>query len=149
MPPTERTPAAESLLVERLKAATETLELIAANRSTLALLSEDEQRRLRDAVAQVWNPDMRARRALTKALARRRKRERSHRDERVLAATGIRELRRQPVFTTPKIFAPQSVSGRDIAPRQAPTPRNCYICKTELLDCSPLLRPALRCAAET
>ncbi len=126
MPPTERTPAAESLLVERLKAATETLELIAANRSTLALLSEDEQRRLRDAVAQVWNPDMRARRALTKALARRRKRERSQRDERVLAATGIRELRRQPVFTTPKIFAPKAFQAE---PPETADPRNCYICK--------------------
>ena len=126
MPTTERTPATEALLVERLKAATETLEFIAADRGTLALLSEDEQRRLRDAVAQVWNPDMRARRSLTKALARRRKRERSQRDDRVLAATGIRELRRQPVFTTPKIFAPKAFQAE---PLETADPRNCYICK--------------------
>jgi NAD(P)-dependent dehydrogenase (short-subunit alcohol dehydrogenase family) len=125
MPPTERTPITETLLVERLKAATETLERIAADRGALALLSEDEQRRLRDAVAQVWNPDMRARRALTKALARRRKRERSERDERVLASTGIRELRRRPVFTTPKIFAPKALSQ----PARTADSRNCYICK--------------------
>ena len=126
MPPTERTPSTESPLIDRLKAVTETLELIAADRATLALLSEDEQRRLRDAVAQVWNPDMRARRALTKALARRRKRERSQRDERVLAATGIRELRRQPVFTTPRVFAPKAFQTE---PAETADPRNCYICK--------------------
>ncbi len=141
MPPTERTPAAESLLVERLKAATETLELIAADRSTLALLSEDEQRRLRDAVAQVWNPDMRARRSLTKALARRRKRERSQRDERVLAATGIRELRRQPVFTTPKIFAPKAFQAEP--PETADAAELLHL-QERLFDRSPLLRPALR-----
>lgn len=132
------TPSLDPQLLERLRAATETLELIAADRSTLALLSEDEHRRLREAAALVCNPDVRARRTMAKALARRRKRERSDRDDGVLAGTGIRALRRQPVFTTPNIFAPQGFLPRDLAPsrdnfaddrRETVDPQYCYICK--------------------
>jgi len=129
------------VVLERLRAATETLELIAADRGTLALLSEAEHRRLREAAALVCNPDVRARRTMAKALARRRRRERSDRDDAVLAGTGIRALRRQPVFTTPNVFAPRGFLPRDLAPaeagagdgdcdrRETTDPQHCYICK--------------------
>ena len=144
MSTTDTTPSAEVLLLERLRAATETLELVAADRGTLALLSEDEHRRLRAAAALVCNPDVRARRTMAKALARRRRREESERDEVILAATGIRTLRRSPVFTTPNIFAPREFEPRDLAPAadaeespgadpaapgETSDPRCCYICK--------------------
>jgi NAD(P)-dependent dehydrogenase (short-subunit alcohol dehydrogenase family) len=131
-------PSADPLLLERLRVATATLELIAGDRSVLALLSEDEHRRLREAAALVCHPDVRARRTLAKALARRRRQERSDRDDGVLAGTGIRALRRQPVFTTPNTFAPRGFLPKDIAPaeeqidRAAPeiiNPRYCYVCK--------------------
>jgi len=147
------TSSAESLLLERLRAATETLELIAADRRTLALLSVDEHRRLREAAAQVCNPDVRARRTMAKALARRRRRERSDHDEAVLAGTGIRALRRQAVFTTPNVFAPKGFAPKDLERpmdedeegaehavsswvgraerRETSAPRICYICKHE------------------
>ena len=118
MPTTETTSSANPALLERLRAATETLELIAADRGTLAVLSEDEHRRLREAAALVCNPDVRARRTMAKALARRRRQERSDRDDSVLAGTGIRALRRQPVFTTPNIFAPQGFALRDLPPSE-------------------------------
>jgi NAD(P)-dependent dehydrogenase (short-subunit alcohol dehydrogenase family) len=107
---------ADAALVERLRAATETLELIAADRGMLALLPDEERTRLRQAVARVHIPDVRARRAMVKEIVRRRKQERSNRDDRTLAETGIRTLRRQPVFTTPNVFPPDVFVPHDIAP---------------------------------
>ncbi len=144
MSTTQPKPSGEAQLLDRLRAATETLELVAADRGTLALLSEDEHRRLRAAAALVCNPDVRARRTMAKALARRRRREQSDRDEGILAATGIRTLRRSPVFTTPNVFAPSGFEARDLPPaadsddyhranrtayRETSEPRCCYICK--------------------
>jgi hypothetical protein len=77
------TSSAQAQFLERLRAATETLELVAADRSALALLPETEHRRLRDAAAVVFNPDARARRTMSKALARRRQAERADRDDEV------------------------------------------------------------------
>jgi NAD(P)-dependent dehydrogenase (short-subunit alcohol dehydrogenase family) len=116
MPIPADTAAVDAALVERLRAATETLELIAANRGMLALLPEEDLRRLRQAVAHVHVPDVRSRRAMVKAIIRRRKLEQAHRDDEVLAGTGIRTLRRQPVFTTPNVFAPAAFVPHDIAP---------------------------------
>src|SRR6266545_2770527 len=107
---------ADAALVERLRAATETLELIAADRGMLALLPEEERTRLRQAVARVHVPDVRARRAMVKEIVRRRKQEQANRDDQTLAETGIRTLRRQPVFTTPNVFPPDAFVPHDIAP---------------------------------
>ena len=138
------TSSAEPQLLERLRAATETLELVAADRSALALLSKTEHRRLRDAAAAVFNPDARARRTMSKALARRRQRERADRDDEVLAATGIRRRRPAPVVTTPNIFPPKAFEPRDIRPvdgesgwpepdpsPETADPRHCYVCKRD------------------
>ena len=50
-PKTSPSPTLDPQLLERIRAATDTLELIAADRSALAVLSEDEHRRLRAAAA--------------------------------------------------------------------------------------------------
>ena len=146
------TSLANATLHERLRAATETLELVAADRSVLALLSEDEHRRFRQAAAAAVDPDARARRAMAKALARRRRQEKTDGDDRVLEATGIRVLRRQPVFTTPNSFAPRGFVPEDVPPgldsepdgsrqrREIHDPRCCYICKQTVLDDPSLLR---------
>src|SRR5688572_32488920 len=70
-------------------------------------------RRLLDAAAMVYHPDAKARRLLVKATVRERKRARIRKDEEVLAATGIRTLRRQTVFTTPNFFPPSTDSLTD------------------------------------
>ena len=111
-------------LLGRLRAATETLELIAADRGTLAVLSEDEHRRLRAAAALVCNPDVRARRTMAKALGRRRRQEQSDRDEGLRAATGIRVLRRPQVFTTPNVFPPEGFAPSDRRPRRRSSTRH-------------------------
>ncbi|MDQ3556409.1 MAG: SDR family oxidoreductase, partial [Gemmatimonadota bacterium] len=57
------------------------------------------------------------------------------RTEGVLAETGIRKLRGQPVFSTPNLFAPAAFEQRDLPGeagfRDAPEPQNCYVCKRD------------------
>jgi NAD(P)-dependent dehydrogenase (short-subunit alcohol dehydrogenase family) len=116
-------------MLERLRAAIDTLELVAADRGLLALLPEEERTRLRQAVARVHMPDVRERRAMIKAIVKQRKQARVEQDERVLAEAGIRTLRRRPVFTTPNVFPPENFVQVDEA-AQTGEPQTCYICKT-------------------
>jgi NAD(P)-dependent dehydrogenase (short-subunit alcohol dehydrogenase family) len=89
------------------------------------------------AVGAVYNPDHAARRRMVKAITRLRRVERTQRDEHVRAETGIRELRRRPVFTTPNYFPPPATEqGEPVGgpgPKRGPElndERHCYTCKT-------------------
>jgi NAD(P)-dependent dehydrogenase (short-subunit alcohol dehydrogenase family) len=141
-------------LIDRLRAATETLELVVGDRGLLALLSPEERTRLRQAAGGVYNPDARARRKMVKAVVRERKAERTRQDDVVLAGAGIRTLHRRPAFTTPNVFPPPRFEPQDVAPtaderdaageatahddspavhasleRETTLPQVCYICK--------------------
>ena len=120
-------------LAERLRAATDFLELIAVNRGLLAEVSAEDRRRFLDATAHVYSPDAKARRKLVKATIRLRKAERVRRDESELNETGIRQLRKQTVFTTPNVFPPPGFSQQDVDDdpdfREAVQPQCCYVCK--------------------
>ena len=118
---------AQLATITQLRAAIETLEALAGNHGLLALLPEAERRRLRQAAASVYNPDARARRRMVKAVVRERKSAAARRDDQVRAETGIRDLRRQPVFTTPNVFR----SAGTTEPRKTLTPQHCYICKED------------------
>jgi NAD(P)-dependent dehydrogenase (short-subunit alcohol dehydrogenase family) len=59
---------------------------------------------------------------MEKAAARNERAARVQRDQSVLNETGIRTLRRRPVFTTPNYFLPTE-------PRETVEPQSCYICK--------------------
>jgi len=121
-------------LIERARAATELLERIAADRGLLAQLPSEERMRLVRAAGNVYSPDNRARRRMVKAGIRLRKAARVSRDERMLAMTGIRKLRRQPVFNTPNVFPPVEFTQRDVTEpdhREAVEPQNCYVCKQD------------------
>ncbi len=121
-----------SSTVERLRSAMETLESIVEDRALLVELSEDEQRRLLEAAGLVWCPDTKARRRLVKALAAKRRAERIEREENVLHETGIRELRRKPVFTTPNVFPPpEEQAPREVTPLEDGQERHCYVCKRD------------------
>jgi hypothetical protein len=87
--------------VDRLLELIQLLEEIGENRRLLADLSAEDRIRLIQAAGKVFNPDPAARRQLVKASVRKRINERIKRDEAQLHETGIRELRRKPVFTTP------------------------------------------------
>jgi len=112
----------------------ELLELIAADRRLLDTLPEEERKRLHQAVAQVYNPDPAARRRLLKTEERERNAAQTQRDGEILHETGIRTLRRKPVFTTPNVFAPEGFGAEDAhgdeqEQREAIEPRHCYVCK--------------------
>src|SRR5580704_14051130 len=97
------------------------LEQIAADRSLLDQLSPDERKRFHQAIAQVYNPDPVARRQMVKAAERARSAAQLERDGAVLHETGIRTLRRKPVFTTPNVFPPEGFE-----PSESLEPQHCY-----------------------
>jgi NAD(P)-dependent dehydrogenase (short-subunit alcohol dehydrogenase family) len=118
---------------ERLLAATELLEALAADRGLLAHLSAEERQRLLTAAGEVFIPDTAARRKFVKATLKQRKADRVEREDRRLNATGIRSLRRQTVFTTPNVFPPANFTPRDEDGdpdvREELAPQHCYVCK--------------------
>ncbi|MDB6068514.1 MAG: hypothetical protein JWR26_4722 [Pedosphaera sp.] len=119
---------------KRLQAAAELLESVAADRTLLAELSHEERTRLLQAVGEVFCPDVKERRRLTKAQHRRHKAGKLERDQARLTVTGIRELRRKPVFTTPNALPPSSAEQQEVEDpdfREVVNPQNCYICKQD------------------
>ena len=132
--------ATDQLTRERLRATIALLESIAADRSVLAGVPEEERKRLLQAVAKVYSPDRVERRRMAKIVDRQRKAARVKGDQGVLHETGIRSLRRKPVFHTPNVFPTVSVAdgfnSRDIHDAQSPEPKaqsrelqHCYVCK--------------------
>ena len=135
-------PAALSLAA-RLRAAIEALEAVVADRGVLGDLPPDERTRLIQAAGAVHTPDVRARRRFVKTTAQRRRQAAIERNERVLDETGIRELRRRPVFTTPNVYPPAGFVPQDVVPGsddeaerqrsaalgESTEERRCYTCK--------------------
>ena len=133
-PPDSNAPPAD--LAERLRIATAVLESLADDMSLLDAVPTAERHRLQQAVARVYHPDPVARRQRLKAAERARLDALVQRDESLLNATGIRTLRRRPVFTTPNVFAPENFVAVDVddealARRQTLDPRHCYVCKAK------------------
>ena len=121
---------AEQALAERLRAALETLEAIARDRTLLQELSVEERTRLFTAAGSVFDPDVVARRRAAKELRRRKKNARLDEDETLLAETGIRVLRSKPVFTTPNVYAPKEHEQVTVDDeRETLEPQHCYVCK--------------------
>ncbi|MGI8560396.1 MAG: SDR family NAD(P)-dependent oxidoreductase, partial [Luteimonas sp.] len=122
---------------DRVRVAIDVLETIARDRSLLDLLPEEARVRLHQAVSQVHHPEPRARRHKLKTEARERHLEKVRRTEAMLDDTGIRMLRRKPVFTTPNCFPPQPAGRHDprnaaddgAAVRESPELLHCYVCK--------------------
>jgi NAD(P)-dependent dehydrogenase (short-subunit alcohol dehydrogenase family) len=135
MPETKISPPAETRdasLLDRVRAATELLESIVLDRGVLAHIPAPEQRRLLQAAGHVYAPDAAARRQLVRASHRRRKAEKIEQENQVLNQTGIRTLRRKPVYTSPNVFPPAAFEQRDIEDpefREALEPQHCYVCK--------------------
>ena len=153
------TPDETAQFLDELQAATRLLERVIDDRTLLMCCDFDTRRQFDDAVAAVFQPDVRARRAMVKATSRERKLEAARRDDEQLQETGIRVLRRKPVFTTPNVYllgdaaagtssvapeTPDEASAEAGAPAGAPAgqvdppaaprpdtvvPQHCYICK--------------------
>ena len=120
---------------EQLKSAIELLEKASANRALLAGLSDEEHTRLMKVAGDLYCPDLAQRRKLVKAKVKQRKAEKKSADDKKLHQTGIRELRRKPVFTTPNYFPPQIGEPQEVTDNpdfhEAVEPQNCYVCKQD------------------
>ena len=114
---------------DRALAALDILEWLAADHDRLQRLAPEDRERLHKAVAQLYNPDPRARREMLKAAERERAAKRTERADSVLHETGIRTLRRKPVFTTPNYFPPQDEEKAESRDTEAPELHHCYVCK--------------------
>ncbi len=140
MIPTE-TDTSYAAFTERVRAAMEVLESIATGRYLLDKLSSEDRERLHRVVAQVHNPDKQELRRMAKAAERARTEAQLQRIDAVLQETGIRTLRRKPVFTTPNYFLPDNLAqpGFDSRLLDEPEPEkkftettdshHCYVCK--------------------
>ncbi|WP_266159374.1 SDR family NAD(P)-dependent oxidoreductase [Dyella silvatica] len=127
---------ADTSLLERLRAAAALLESVAADRQLLDQLPAADRERLHQAVAKAYHPDPAARRLKLKAAEKARNASKIRADDALLHQTGIRALRRKPVFSTPNVFAPQGFEPHDVAPdadseqpRESIEPQHCYVCK--------------------
>src|SRR5687767_1853558 len=119
---------------ERLRAAADLLESVAGNRGLLAEVSEEDRTRLLRAAGEVSRPDAISRWRLKENTRRIRKELKTQREESALSQTGIRRLRRQPVFTTPNVFPPVKFEQCDVEDadfREAVEPQHCYVCKRD------------------
>jgi hypothetical protein len=123
------------LPVEQVKAALETLEVLARQRELLDQLSDGERARFLQAAGAVSCPDVATRRRQVKARARRYKAEKAQREEERLDQSGIRKLRRETVFTTPNVHAPGEFIQQEVRDdpdfRDHIEPQNCYVCKKD------------------
>src|SRR5256885_15627870 len=106
--PSHRPKHAESAsdsMADRFRAAADLLEKIVGDRSLLADIPEADRNRLLNAAGRVSRPDAIDRRQLLKVVKRKKRAEKIERAEALLASTGIRKLRRQPVFiTSPNVY---------------------------------------------
>ncbi|HEY1558017.1 MAG TPA: SDR family oxidoreductase [Kofleriaceae bacterium] len=131
-------------LEARVRAAIELIEQLGASLPRLAELDEELRVRLVTAAGQLSRPDRYQRKALGKALVRARVRAKREADRAQLDRTGIRALRKEPVFRTPLPKPEWSLeaaedglpdewaeaeANRAEGPRVA-TSRLCYVCKT-------------------
>jgi NAD(P)-dependent dehydrogenase (short-subunit alcohol dehydrogenase family) len=136
--PQSPNPQPAAPLSARVRDAIALLEGIAADRDQLLDIPETERNKLLRAAGEVSRPDAITRRQLVKATKRLKKAERRERVLQVeaqLTETGIRQLRKQSVFTTPNYFLPADIShetsdddGQE-QEREALESKHCYVCK--------------------
>jgi NAD(P)-dependent dehydrogenase (short-subunit alcohol dehydrogenase family) len=113
--------------LEQLKEAIDLLEAIAKDVRLLEALPEGHGAQLRRAASRVAHPDRTTRRRLQKENRSAHKAAKLRKTEEHRHDTGIRTLRRKPVFTTPNYFPPRQVA--DEPSREAGEPQHCYVCK--------------------
>ena len=138
--PAPTPPQPHSDLLAQLRAATVLLERIAADAGVVDALAPADRERLFQAVARVHHPDHSERRQQRRAVARERRATNARESDAVLHETGIRVLRRKPVFTAPAFFPPVGFSAQDVtkledsagnAQEPRTEPKHCYVCKAK------------------
>ncbi len=132
---TEPTIAPAETGAARLREALAALESLVEDRTQLLGLSEEERARLMKAAGEVYAPDVSERRKLLKAKKRQNRHRKIKRDQAELNETGIRSLRRKPVYMSPNVYPPKDPEQVEVADdpdfREVVEPQNCYVCKQD------------------
>ncbi len=142
-----------ALEADDIAKAIEILEYLAGDLRRLGEMDEPTRIRLVSAAGQLARPDRYSRKNLAKVLARQRVTERREADQAMLRETGIRVLRKEPVFITPLHMPDQHVLDAPVrddegppdawaeaeAERAEPRPRtrdaqSCYVCKRDFYE---------------
>ena len=119
----------------RLKESIVTIEAIAKNRTLLLGLTAEERARLLKAAGEIYQPSVIERRRARKALKQLNRKKKIKKDQAALNETGIRSLRRKPVYMSPNVFPPQNFEQTEVEAdseaREVVEPQNCYVCKQD------------------
>jgi NAD(P)-dependent dehydrogenase (short-subunit alcohol dehydrogenase family) len=113
-----------------LEACIRVLEAVVADRGALAEVPRDQRLRLLEAAGRVSLPHRAEQRRLAKTFRRKERLEVTATEEALLEGTGIRTLRRAPVFATPEPTGALPEGDEGAGP-ELPRPRKCYVCKAE------------------
>jgi len=125
MPPNE--PANEPTDISaQAQTAVELLESIIEDRGVLAEVDPELRKRLLIAAGRASKPDGKDKHKLHRAIRRKEKRAERTKDRALLAKTGIRELRNNPVFQTPLRQQKHAELPPPIG--EVKSERNCYCC---------------------
>ena len=128
-------------LLAKLRDATALLETVAADRALLGGLDVATRTRLLNAAGEVFSPDVEARRRQAKLAKAQRRTAKVSAAEQVLTDTGIRSLRRKPVFMTPNVFPPagphEQPTVEDPEFREVLEEQHCYVCKQRYAQIHP------------
>ncbi|MEZ4269733.1 MAG: SDR family oxidoreductase [Myxococcota bacterium] len=132
---TDQAVAAPPLTETEVTAAVELLESLVDDRGQLVGLSAELTRRLFIAAGQVSRPEKGAKKKLDRARRAHRRDTKREQHRAMLDTTGIRKLRENPIFETPRkqnLIAPES---RELPPPESPGEteftRTCYTCREQ------------------
>jgi NAD(P)-dependent dehydrogenase (short-subunit alcohol dehydrogenase family) len=126
-------------LADRIRAAAELLEAIHLDRGVLAHVDQATREYLLVSAGLVSRPDKHARKTLARALEKHERVVHRENQQALLGQTGIRRLRDNPIFETPRRLAIHA--GRDPDAEQATLllgarkdARICYVCRQDYSD---------------
>jgi NAD(P)-dependent dehydrogenase (short-subunit alcohol dehydrogenase family) len=139
-------PVLDNIGEDELAAALRVLERVAADRGVLASASREARERLQRLAGEIARPDLKQRKKLQKELARKEREDTKAHDTALRDATGIRSLRKAPLFPTPlPPLPPPGVDAASWTPPLEPAAtasasthgtrpalkeaRKCYVCK--------------------
>ena len=127
--PYDHDPREVAAFCEGVLDAVDVLEAAVEDRALLAALEPETRKRLLVAAGRLSRPDKSDRRRLARARRRKNKVEARVEDEALLNQTGIRRLRSNPIFKTPRRVAPDEATEPLPPPLgEVNLPRSCYVC---------------------
>jgi NAD(P)-dependent dehydrogenase (short-subunit alcohol dehydrogenase family) len=116
----------------RLDEITRIIESIVEDRGLLAQTETEARKRFLIAAGQVSHPDKTARRQLDYAKRKHARKVKREEDQALLDQTGIRKLRSNPIFQTPRRRSKAARSPEPIG--EVNTARTCYVCREKFTD---------------